>query len=86
LWKCYGAASSLRGCGIVARTQDERGLPKAITATLFFAAEIGWIPFQLSRKIVARLVLDLWFTKVVKTCLQGEAYLVRYIDDFVICF
>jgi RNA-directed DNA polymerase len=31
-------------------------------------------------------VLDLWFTKVVKTCLQGEAYLVRYIDDFVICF
>jgi len=31
-------------------------------------------------------VLDLWFTKVVKTHLQGEAYLVRYIDDFVICF
>jgi len=31
-------------------------------------------------------VLDLWFTKVVKTRLQGEAYLVRYIDDFVICF
>ena len=25
-------------------------------------------------------------TKVVKTHLQGEAYLVRYIDDFVICF
>ena len=31
-------------------------------------------------------VLDLWFTKVDKTHLQGEAYLVRYIDDFVICF
>jgi group II intron reverse transcriptase/maturase len=31
-------------------------------------------------------VLDLWFTKVVKTHLEGEAYLVRYIDDFVICF
>lgn len=31
-------------------------------------------------------VLDLWFTKVVKTHLKGEAYLVRYIDDFVICF
>jgi retron-type reverse transcriptase len=26
-------------------------------------------------------VLDLWFTKVVKTHLVGEAYLVRYIDD-----
>jgi RNA-directed DNA polymerase len=31
-------------------------------------------------------VLDLWFTKVVKPRLEGEAYLVRYIDDFVICF
>ena len=31
-------------------------------------------------------VLDLWFTKVVKAYLEGEAYLVRYIDDFVICF
>jgi len=31
-------------------------------------------------------VLDLWFSKVVKTRLEGEAYLVRYIDDFVICF
>src|SRR5262249_55724559 len=31
-------------------------------------------------------VLDLWFERVVKPRLQGEAYLVRYIDDFVICF
>lgn len=31
-------------------------------------------------------VLDLWFEKVVKPCLDGEAYLIRYIDDFVICF
>jgi RNA-directed DNA polymerase len=30
--------------------------------------------------------LDLWFTKVVKAHLEGEAYLVRYIGDFVICF
>ena len=30
--------------------------------------------------------LDLWFERVVKPRLQGEAYLVRYIDDFVICF
>lgn len=31
-------------------------------------------------------VLDLWFDRVVKPRLQGEAYLVRYIDDFVWCF
>ena len=31
-------------------------------------------------------VLDLWFEKVVKPKLKGEAFLVRYIDDFVVCF
>ncbi len=31
-------------------------------------------------------VLDLWFERVVKARLRGEAYLVRYIDDFVVCF
>ena len=31
-------------------------------------------------------VLDLWFERVVKPRLRGEAYLVRYIDDFGLCF
>src|SRR6516225_8562579 len=31
-------------------------------------------------------VLDLWFERGVKPRLRGEAYLVRYIDDFVLCF
>jgi len=31
-------------------------------------------------------VLDLWFEKVVKPRLRGEACMVRYIDDFVLCF
>jgi RNA-directed DNA polymerase len=31
-------------------------------------------------------VLDLWFERVVKPRLRGEAHLVRYIDDFVVCF
>ena len=31
-------------------------------------------------------VLDLWFEQVVKPRLRGEAYLIRYIDDFVMCF
>jgi len=30
--------------------------------------------------------LDLWFERVAKPRLRGEAYLVRYIDDFVMCF
>src|ERR1700749_159826 len=31
-------------------------------------------------------VLDLWFERVAKPRLRGEAYLVRYIEDFVVCF
>lgn len=31
-------------------------------------------------------VLDLWFERQVKPRLRGAAYLIRYIDDFVICF
>jgi hypothetical protein len=33
-----------------------------------------------------RFVLDLWFERGVKSRLRGKARLVRYIDDFVICF
>ena len=36
--------------------------------------------------IYLHYVLDLWFEKVVKPRLRGEAYLVRFIDDFVVCF
>jgi RNA-directed DNA polymerase len=31
-------------------------------------------------------VLDLWFERMVKPRLRGEACMVRYIDDFVLCF
>lgn len=31
-------------------------------------------------------VLDLWFEKSVKKQIRGEAYLIRYADDFVCCF
>lgn len=30
--------------------------------------------------------LDLWFEKVVKRACRGEAYMVRYADDYVCCF
>ena len=36
--------------------------------------------------IYLHYVLDLWFERIVKPHLQGEAYMVRYIDDFVMCF
>jgi group II intron reverse transcriptase/maturase len=36
--------------------------------------------------IFLHYVLDLWFDRVVRPRLRGEAYLVRYLDDFVVCF
>src|SRR5271166_4040519 len=40
----------------------------------------------LQSNLYLHCVLDLWFERIVKVRLQGEARLVRYIDDFVICF
>ena len=31
-------------------------------------------------------MLDVWFEKAIKPRLDGEAYLIRYIDDFLVCF
>jgi RNA-directed DNA polymerase len=31
-------------------------------------------------------VLDLWFAEVVKPCLKGEAYEMRFADDAILCF
>jgi len=45
----------------------------------------GSISVMLSN-IYLHYVLDLWFERVVKPRLRGEARLVRYIDDFVLCF
>lgn len=36
--------------------------------------------------IYLHYALDLWFEKAIKPRLKGEAYLIRYIDDFVVCF
>jgi hypothetical protein len=31
-------------------------------------------------------VLDLWFEKAFKKTIRGEAYITRFVDDFVCCF
>jgi RNA-directed DNA polymerase len=45
----------------------------------------GSISVMLSN-VYPRYVLDLWFERVVKPRVRGETYLVRYIDDLVLCF
>lgn len=54
--------------------ESEEGIPQG-----------GSISVLLSN-IYLHYVLDLWFERVVKPRLSGEAYMVRYIDDFVLCF
>lgn len=49
------------------------------------APQGGSISVLLSN-VYLHYVLDLWFEGIVKPRLSGEAYLVRYIDDFVLCF
>jgi RNA-directed DNA polymerase len=36
--------------------------------------------------IYLHYVLDLWFEEKIKPKLKGEAYLIRYLDDFIVCF
>ena len=36
--------------------------------------------------IYLHYVLDEWFEVVVKPRLKGEAYEIRYCDDFILCF
>ncbi len=45
----------------------------------------GSISLLLSN-IYLHYALDLWFEKIVKPSLKGEAYIIRYIDDFFVCF
>ncbi|WP_353024674.1 reverse transcriptase domain-containing protein [Mesorhizobium sp. M1403] len=60
----------------------ERNRPVKLKVT--FCVQ-GVISVLLSN-VYLHYVLDLWFERVVKVRLKGEARLVRYIDDFVICF
>ncbi|WP_274432745.1 group II intron reverse transcriptase/maturase [Alicyclobacillus sp. ALC3] len=56
-----------------------------ITASEEGTPQGGSISVLLSN-LYLHYVLDLWFEKAIKPRLQGEAYLIRYIDDFVVCF
>jgi group II intron reverse transcriptase/maturase len=46
----------------------------------------GAIISPILANIYLHYVLDLWFSRVVKKYCKGEAYLIRYADDFVCCF
>lgn len=46
----------------------------------------GQVISPLLANIYMHYVLDVWFEKEVRPRLRGRAYLIRYLDDFVICF
>ena len=54
--------------------QSEKGTPQGGSCSVILS------------NLYLHYALDLWFEKVVKPRLQGEAHMVRYLDDFVVCF
>jgi len=56
------------------RLDTEKGTPQ------------GGVISPLLANVYLHYVLDIWFARVVKPRIRGEAYLVRYADDFVACF
>lgn len=46
----------------------------------------GGVVSPILANLYLHYVVDLWFEKVVRKSLQGEAYMVRYADDLVFCF
>ncbi|GAF24855.1 retron-type reverse transcriptase [Moorella thermoacetica Y72] len=46
----------------------------------------GGIVSPILANIYLHYVLDLWFEKAVRKHCRGEAYMVRYADDFICCF
>jgi len=46
----------------------------------------GQVISPLLANIYMHYVLDVWFEREVRPRLGGQAYLIRYLDDFVICF
>lgn len=46
----------------------------------------GGVISPILANIYLHYVLDLWFEKKVRKACRGEAYIVRYADDFVCCF
>ncbi|WP_341327141.1 hypothetical protein [Methylotuvimicrobium sp. KM2] len=69
----------------MARTQGESGPPKAIIAKSFFAAEIGRTPFQLSRKILARLMILFSKTLVLTTKMKNLTLPITILCIMVFC-
>jgi hypothetical protein len=56
------------------RLESDKGTPQ------------GGLISPILANIYLHYVLDLWFEGIVKAKCRGEAYMVRYADDFVCCF
>ena len=72
---------SLIGKWLKAGVMEDRAYEESVVGT----PQGGSISVLLSN-LYLHYVLDLWFEKAIKPRLEGECYLIRYIDDFIVCF
>ena len=73
---CMDAGGSTRG---------HKSNAGAVAELLLSTPQGGPVSVILSN-LYLHYVLNLWFERKVKPCLKGEAWLIRYVDDFVVCF
>src|SRR6266404_6591246 len=75
-WAKMASASSTR-CNPALLRQTPKGACRNI---------VGGVISPLLANVYLHYVLDVWFEEVVKPCLKGRAFLVRYADDLVMGF
>src|SRR5215467_16267278 len=94
-WRTLSSSSSLMPFSAISTSHPEKSsdtrrkeylLGPAVFDCDIAALDIAGNFKTLAERSREQHVLDLWFERVVKCRLRGEARLVRYIDDFVICF
>ncbi len=71
---------------LIARFLKARIMENGIKQDIIEGTPQGGNISPILANVYLHYVLDLWFEKIVKKWCRGEAYLIRYCDDFVCCF
>jgi RNA-directed DNA polymerase len=71
---------------IIGRILKAGYMEEGVTVATDEGTPQGGVISPILANVYLHYVLDLWFEKAIKPRLRGEAYIVRYADDFICCF